>query len=132
MANAGVRMTVPLGLGAAVVDAGATVASEPLGFFSSSVESVSEAHVAAGVAGRSGALVGSVAAGPAVVRVNTFEAVAGRNRLVGQTYAGAYGSAQAVVAVSRGIGLGAEAFGVLNAGQPTGGLRLFLAVGALR
>ena len=130
MANVGLRMTVPLGVGAVVLDAGAMAATEL--FIFGSNESVIEGHVAAGLAGRRGSLVGSVVAGPAFVRVSAFEPVRGPNRLVGRSYLGAFGSAQVIAALSRTVGLGAEAFGVLNAGHPTGGLRLFVAVGALR
>jgi hypothetical protein len=138
MANSGVHVVVPLGVGSAVVDAGATVVFESvllsLNPFAGDglSESVTVAHVAGGLAGRSGAFAGSVATGPAAVRVNAVEQIEGRSRLVGRTYPGVYGSVQAIATLSRTVGLGAEAFGVLNAGHPTSGARLFIAVGGLQ
>ena len=130
MLNAGGRLTVPLGVGAAVLDVGATVATE-VSLFDPN-ESVLEGHVAVGLAARSGTVIGSIVAGPAAVRVRALEPVDGPRRLAGRTYAGAYGSVQARSALSRAVGLGVEAFGVLNAGHPTGGLRVFVAIRALR
>ncbi len=134
MINAGVRLIVPLGVGAGIAEIGGTMVTEPVSLspFSGQSESTFIAHLAGGLVRRSGPLVTALSAGPAFVQVSPFESVSGRRQLVSRAYPGVYAGAQAITVLSQTVGVGAEAFGVLNGGQTTGGLRLFVAIGSLR
>ena len=133
LGGVGVHIVAPVGAGPFVVRAGASGAQE-LGFFVRSGDDVFEGHVGAGVSGQTGPLHVAVTAGPSVTRVSLaeFDDSLGYRRRVGRTgrvLPGAYASVQGVVAVSRSLGLSAEAFGLANADLPTVGGRVGIAVG---
>ena len=131
----GVQIVAPVGAGPFVVQAGASGAQQ-LGLSVRSGDDVFEGHVGVGVSGQAGPLHVAAVAGPSVTRVSLaeFDDSLGYRRRVGRTgrvLPGAYASVQGVVAVSRSLGLSAEAFGLANADLPTAGVRVGLVVGNL-